>query len=162
MFKIKITVFADSHKDFHKLKNIVDDNLDSDLFVHLGDGQLELLDISQMYPDKEFVLVKGNSDFGTAKEERVITIGGYKAFCAHGHTLNVHSSLESLLDKAQFNNCKIALYGHTHIFKTEFVDGIYVMNPGSVSSPRGKNPPSYGIIEITEDDTIKMNIIEIK
>lgn len=158
---MKITVIADTHKDFHKLKGVVDANLDADLFIHLGDGQYELIDVANLYPNKKFVFVKGNADHGNIKEERVITVGGYKVFCAHGHTLDVQAGTEKLLDNAAYHECKIALFAHTHIYKTDFVDGIYVMNPGSVSEPRGKNPPTYGVIEIADDKTIKMNIVEL-
>lgn len=159
---MKLTVVSDTHKDFHGLKKIVEDNLDSDLFIHLGDGQHELLDMIQLFPDKDFYFVKGNSDFGHAKEERILTVGGYKAYLAHGHLLNVHGGLERLVDKAAFNHCSIALYGHTHLYRTECVNGIYIMNPGSPSSPRGKNPPTYGVIEISDDGRIAMNIVELK
>jgi len=161
---MKITVVADSHKDFHTLKAIAEANTDTDLFIHLGDGQYELIDIANLYPNMKFVFVKGNVDHGSIKEERVITVGGHKIFCAHGHTLDVHDGLDKLLDKAMFHECKIALYGHTHIYKTDFIGGIYVMNPGSVSEPRGKNPATYGVVETVDDDvnaTIKMSIVEI-
>ncbi|MCL2077140.1 MAG: YfcE family phosphodiesterase [Oscillospiraceae bacterium] len=159
---MKITVVGDSHKDFHGLKSIVEENLDADLFVHLGDGQYELIDVANLFPEKKFVFVKGNSDHGNIKEERVITAGGYKIFCAHGHTLDVHGGPDRILDMAIYHECKIALYAHTHLYKTDYISGVYVMNPGSISEPRGKNPPTYGIVEIADDKTIKMNIIEIQ
>lgn len=157
---MKITVVADTHKDYHKLKAVIDENLDSDLVIHLGDGQHELFDIAGLHSGMQFIFIKGNTDFSNIKEERIVTVGGYKIFCAHGHTLNVHDGLELLLDKAEFNGCKIALYAHTHVYRTELINGIYVMNPGSVSSPRGKNPPTYGVIDISEDGKIEMNIVQ--
>lgn len=42
----------------------------------------------------------------------------------------------------------VALYGHTHVSHTEYDDGLYLMNPGSVSASRnGGN--SFGIVDIT-------------
>jgi predicted phosphodiesterase len=41
-------------------------------------------------------------------------------------------------------------------------DGIYVMNPGSLESPRGKNPPTYGVIQLTDGNHIEMNIIAVE
>ncbi|MCL2637744.1 MAG: YfcE family phosphodiesterase [Oscillospiraceae bacterium] len=158
---MKITVVADSHKNFEVLKSVADANTDSDLFIHLGDGQYELIDVANLYPNMKFVFVKGNVDFGSIKEERVLNFEGHKIFCAHGHTLDVHDGVEALLDKAIYHECQIALYAHTHIFNTDYINGVYVMNPGSISEPRGKNPPTYGIIETAEDATIKMKIVEI-
>jgi len=158
---MKLIVAADSHKDFHRLKSAADANTDADLFIHLGDGQYELIDVANELPDMKFVFVKGESDHGNTKEERVITVGGLKIFCTHGHNLGVGDGLEQVLDKAMYHECKIALYAHTHIYKTDFINGVYVMNPGSVAEPRGKNPPTYGVIEIADDMTIKMNIVEM-
>ena len=158
---MKITVVADSHKEFHILKSVAGANTDADLFIHLGDGQYELIDVANLYPSMKFVFVKGNADHGNIKEERVITVGGLKIFCAHGHTLGVHDNLERLLDRAIYHECSIALYAHTHLFKTDFINGVYVMNPGSISEPRGKNPPTYGVIEVDENMTINMNIVEL-
>ncbi|MDR2532516.1 MAG: YfcE family phosphodiesterase [Oscillospiraceae bacterium] len=158
---MKITVVADSHKDFHILKSVAEANTDADLFIHLGDGQYELIDVANLYPNMKFVFVKGDADHGSIKEERVITVGGLKIICAHGHSLGVSDGLDQLLDRAIFHECQIALYAHTHIYKTDFINNVYVMNPGSLSEPRGKNPPTYGIIETAEDMTIKMKIVEI-
>ncbi|MCL2019278.1 MAG: YfcE family phosphodiesterase [Oscillospiraceae bacterium] len=160
---MKITVVADSHKEFHKLKKVADVNTDADLFVHLGDGQYELIDIANLYTSMKFVFVKGNTDHGGMKEERVLSMeNGLRIYCAHGHTLDVHNGTEKLLDNAIYHECKIALYGHTHLYKTELINGVYVMNPGSISEPRGKNPPTYGIIEIDEGLNVNMKIVEIE
>ena len=39
-------------------------------------------------------------------------------------------------------------------------NGIYIMNPGSASSPRDGKKPSYGIIDITKSG-ILMNIADV-
>ncbi|MFR3419646.1 MAG: metallophosphoesterase family protein [Eubacterium sp.] len=41
-------------------------------------------------------------------------------------------------------NADIVLFGHTHNQYTEYLDGLYIMNPGSV----GMNG-DYGVIDIT-------------
>ena len=38
---MKIVVVSDSHKEFHKLNSVVENNLDADAFIHLGDGEHE-------------------------------------------------------------------------------------------------------------------------
>ena len=83
-------------------------------------------------------------------------------FCCHGHTLDVHNGLDYLVATAKKNNCKIALYGHTHLYKTELIDGVFVMNPGSLDSPRNHNKPTFGIIDLSPDGKIKMNIIAME
>ena len=45
----------------------------------------------------------------------------------------------------------ILIQGHTHLLKAEETEGdcgrIRVLNPGSVSIPKGGNPHTYGILE---------------
>jgi putative phosphoesterase len=159
---MKIVVVADTHKDYHTLKKVVDANADADLFIHLGDGQHELVDMQNLYPEKQFIFVLGNSDFGTAKTDRIVSLGGHKIFCTHGHLYGVHFGVKKLVEKAKFNGCEIALHGHTHLFRMQQVEGVYVMNPGSLESPRGKNPPTYGIIVLSDENRIDMSIVAVE
>lgn len=159
---MKILVVADTHKNFEALDLCVKKNQDADIIIHLGDGEHEFADIRKMYPEKGMIYVAGNCDFGNHEQVHIAKVGGYKIFCCHGHTLNVHDGLEALVSAAKQNKCNIALYGHTHLYRTELIDGVYVMNPGSLDSPRGHNKPSFGIIELSEEGALKMNIIEME
>lgn len=159
---MKIIVVADTHKDYRKYKGIVEKNTDADLIIHLGDGEHEFNDVKAEFPQLNFTFVQGNCDFGNSKLLEVVEAGGYKILCVHGHEYNVQGGLDALVSEAKAHGCKIALYGHTHMYRTEYTDGIYVMNPGAVDSPRGKNKPSYGVINIVEGSKPTMNIIAIK
>ncbi|MCH5325086.1 MAG: YfcE family phosphodiesterase [Eubacterium sp.] len=159
---MKIVVFSDSHRDYHKLKYVVEHNLDADAFIHLGDGEHEFNDVRNLHPEKSFLFVKGNCDYADNKTIRIANANGIKILCVHGHEQDVHRGLETLLDVARQNGCQIALYGHTHLYRTENIGGIYVMNPGSIDSPRDKRPPSYGVITISDDKQITMNIVALE
>lgn len=156
---IKIVVVSDTHKEYKKYKEIVEANLDSDLFIHLGDGEHEFKDVAALYPEKRFIFVLGNNDYGKGSLTAIVDIGEIKIFCTHGHTLHVQQSLNELIEAAKDKECQIALYGHTHVYRTDMIDGVYVMNPGSVDAPRGKNKPSYGIIQIHPGAKIETSII---
>jgi putative phosphoesterase len=122
----------------------------------------EVYDIINKYPNMNFAFVRGNCDYGESPAERILEVpGGVKIFCTHGHLYSVNSGIEYLVEKAKSENCSVALYGHTHIFRTEILNGVYVMNPGSITSPRGKNPPTYGIINISFNMEISMSIVEL-
>ena len=155
---MKIIVVADTHKDFDRYNEVVT-RTSADLYIHLGDGVHEFADVAEQNPDKKFVFVKGDTDFCKASSYQVLKLGNFKIFCAHGHEQSVSTGLQTLIEQAKKNECNIALYAHTHLFKTDTIDGIYVMNPGSLSSPRGHNHPSYGVIEIGDDGTVKMDIV---
>lgn len=158
---MKILVVSDTHKNFQALKAVVDKNSDFDVLIHLGDGEQEFDDIQTLYPEKAMIYVAGNCDFGQHERVHVAKFGEVRIFCCHGHTLSVHDGLENLVATAKKNHCSIALYGHTHIPRTELIGGVMVMNPGSPTSPRGHNKPSFGVIEIKPTGEIGMDIIEL-
>lgn len=159
---MKIVVVADTHKNYKDYKAVIEKNDDADLYIHLGDGEHEFLDVAREFPDKKFIFVQGNCDFGTYKLMEIVEAGGYKLLCVHGHEYNVQGGLDALINEAKTRGCQVALYGHTHMYRTECIDGVYIMNPGAIDSPRGKNKPSYGIIHIDDSGKLKMNIVAIK
>ena len=46
---MKIVVVSDSHKEFHKLNSVVENNLDADAFIHLGDGEHEFSSRKELF-----------------------------------------------------------------------------------------------------------------
>jgi len=65
---------------------------------------------------------------------------GVRLFMSHGH----------LYDPYLFSHYKADAYfsGHTHIFTAEKnADGVYCLNPGSTSLPKGGNPPTVGLYD---------------
>ena len=48
--------------------------------------------------------------------------------------------------------CDIVCFGHTHVAYLDQVDGITLLNPGSLSHSRDGKPCSYAILDINEDD----------
>ena len=158
---MKIIVVSDTHRNFNALNSIVEENKDADMLIHLGDGESEFDDIQRLYPQFPMVYVGGNCDFEMHKHSHVVTAEcGLKIFCCHGHTYRVYDGVEYLVSAAYMNDCSIALYGQTHIPFAEQVGGIFVMNPGSPSFPRGGNKPTYGILEIVGSGEVKMNIVD--
>lgn len=147
---MRVIVVSDTHRDFRTLLRIVDKHRqEAALFLHLGDGEQEVEDVKNLYPDLPITSVRGNCDFSwDTPTTRVVTAGNVRIFMAHGHDLGVKSSTEMLVRLARENGCRIALYGHTHKGDTHYAEGIYVMNPGSPSMPRN-GYASYGVIDIT-------------
>ena len=155
---MKIIVIADTHRNFDKYNEVVENN-PADYYIHLGDGVNEFADVAKAHPNKAFVFVKGEDDFCTASSKQLLKLGKCRIFCAHGHEQNVTDGLDEIIAEAKAAECNILLYGHTHVYKTERIDGIYVMNPGSLGTPRGKNAPSYGVLELNEDGQVNMQIV---
>ena len=147
----RIVVISDTHKDFFTLRKIVERHRqDTDLFLHLGDVEEDVRKIQALYPSLSIRSVRGNCDFGSkSKPVDIVELGCVRILFYHGHTMFVSAGTEYLENAAREAGCNVALYGHTHVSYCRYKDGLYVMNPGSPSSPRdGK--ASYGIIDITE------------
>lgn len=148
---MRIVVISDSHKRSDIIEKILyEQQAATDVFF-LGDHANDIEDLQYIFSDKRFHIVSGNCDYFSAlPSSAVANVGGVKIFYTHGHTLSVKYGTERLKDTAKQNNCKIALYGHTHISKILYEDGIYIVNPGSCSCSRDFRE-SYAVIDIEKN-----------
>lgn len=148
---MRIVVISDSHGNTGVIDKILFAQPDAKYVFFLGDCVNDIEDFEFLYPDKKFFIVSGNCDyFSTRKCVDLETIDSVRILYTHGHTFGVKGGIGNLLKTARDNNCKIALYGHTHIANTVYEDGIYIVNPGSCSRSRGESYPSYAFIDITD------------
>ena len=141
---------SDSHGDYSQVLKIVKRNIGyCDMFIHLGDGERDIDKLRLVYPNEDIIHLRGNCDYGDeSPSASVITAGGIRIFCTHGHRYSVGAGLDILAANAEKNACRIALFGHTHVRTETALNGIFIMNPGSCSCPRDGKPPSFGVIEI--------------
>ena len=146
--RLRITVISDSHGQTRILRRILDDRSDSDHIFFLGDKVSDLDGIPAQYPRKTFYTVSGNCDyFSLQPSSDIARVADTPIFFTHGHTLGVKHGTENLIRTAKAANCKIALYGHTHIPQTVYEDGLYIVNPGSCAEPRSGGA-TYAVIDI--------------
>lgn len=146
---MRIVVFSDSHGSYTALRQVVLAQPGAEAFLHLGDGEREFDDLRFEFSEKMFRGVAGNCDWGsTAKYFDLVVLEGKRIYFTHGHAFGVKAGLGGLLHAAREVRAHVALYGHTHVPHTEYVDGLYVMNPGSIALPR-EGAPSCGVIDIT-------------
>jgi len=133
-----------------------------ELILFLGDCLEDFEDFTYIYPDKQFIPVLGNCDFNDrAPIVRVVEVDGIKIFMSHGHRYGVKLGHEKIIYEAEKHSANICLYGHSHMPHNVVVKGIHLMNPGSISEPRGVDYPSYGIIEIV-DGAVDLRIVEVR
>ena len=148
---MRIVVISDSHKNTRVIDKILDSQPDAKYVFFLGDNVSDIEDFDILYPDKTFFAVCGNCDyFSTAASVGVEIIAGVKILYTHGHNFGVKYGTERLIEAAKNSQCKIALYGHTHVSQILYEDGLYIVNPGSCSSPRDSSRPTYAVIDITD------------
>ena len=148
---MRAVVISDSHKRSDIIEKILYDQPNAQAVFFLGDCASDIEDLQYIFPDKKFYILSGNCDYFSAfPSTAVATVGGKKIFYTHGHTLSVKYGVERLIESAKQNGCEIALYGHTHISKILYENGVYVVNPGSCSCGRDFHE-SYAVIDIEKN-----------
>lgn len=154
---MRILVVSDTHRNKDILMQTVEKQPSAEMVLHLGDGADDVEYVRPLFTQKVFAGVKGNCDLlCSLPEQRVITVEGKRILMLHGHTKGVKFGLINIRLLAQQEKADILLFGHTHTPITDFYNGIFIMNPGSLGTGYY---PTYGIIDITPAG-IKTSIIQ--
>ena len=153
---MRILVVSDTHgkldrfmRVFEKLKK----ESPVDLIIHCGDYYEDAMSISRRCGIR-VAAVKGNCDgyFDDCSYCIVETEAGNFLVC-HGHMEGVSHDLQRLYYKVLESGCIGAFFGHTHRSAYVDIEGIYLMNPGSLTSPRDGSGGTFGLME-TGSDTV--------
>ena len=161
---MKYMIASDIHGSAYYCRKLLNAYKDS------GAGRLILLgdilyhgprnDLPKEYAPKEVISmlndlkdqiysVRGNCDtevdqmvlnFPILSDYALLAGDGLTIYATHGHIYN-----KDHLPPMQKGD--ILLHGHTHVLTAERSGDVTVLNPGSVSIPKGGNPPTYGILE---------------
>lgn len=141
----KIGVFSDTHGSIDHLEFFLDKLGCLDSIFHLGDYVRDAEPLSNRL-GTGYVAVRGNCDpWSDIPTERIIEWNGNRILLLHGHT---KSEKVSLYYSALAQNCNCILYGHTHFASIERYQDILIVNPGSLSLPRGGQKPSCAVLSI--------------
>jgi putative phosphoesterase len=153
---MKILIFSDSHGRGDKIIRAIRLHKDAQVVFFLGDGLSELEGIAASYTNIAFLAVRGNCDAYPlfrgvpAEKTATVTLFDKKIFYTHGDLYGVKSGIGNLLSYVRAAHADIALYGHTHTPDLNYIDGVYLFNPGAVGSYEG----SYGILTIDEKNVL--------
>lgn len=144
---MRLLVMSDTHGDAEVIKRVREANPQVDAIVHCGDSEL-----SYDHPYLDGVKkVRGNCDRDDRfPNEELFEVDGVKIFVAHGHLLNVKSTIMNLLYRTKEVDADVAFFGHSHVLGAELVDNILFVNPGSLLKPRAIAEKSYVIVEFTD------------
>jgi putative phosphoesterase len=144
-----ILVFSDSHGGGAQIKALLEKyDGTANAALHLGDHDRDLLQY-EGETGMPLLAVAGNCD-GTSFSpfERFLTFGAHKIFMTHGNMFQIILGFGRLLHRARERNADVCLFGHTHRAEVFTENGVFFMNPGSVTKPRGGKPPSYGLLTL--------------
>lgn len=157
---MKYLFVSDAHGDIEILKKIFSVyNKQVNKIFYNGDS--ELLASDALFTN--VLAVQGNMDFDQAFPiENVYQGTDITIFQTHGHLLSVNFTLNELINVGQKNNASVITFGHTHRLGVEKIGDIVLLNPGSISQPRGvyaKYGGTFAVLTV-EDKNYKIEYFD--
>ena len=144
---MEFIVLSDNHGQTRELKLILEKFPQASGFIHCGDNELSY---DHMKP---FHAVTGNNDyFFRYPESLVVDLEGTRIYVTHGHLLPYGDRVNALAKLAKEKNCTIACTGHTHVYMDKDVDGIKIINPGSLFYNRDGSKPCYAHVSVNDGE----------
>ena len=135
---IKLAVFSDTHgylKNLPAAKELLPDDLTA--VLHLGDFAADSIAIGQAFGVPIYA-VRGNCDeyydSSDSPEKRILIFEGARILMTHGNRYRGTYELGLAAEEA---HCGAVLFGHTHRQLMTCEGNVLVLNPGSLSFPRG-------------------------
>ena len=140
---MRIGVFSDSHGDISAARRFFDSLAPLDALFHLGDYAADGEKLSKLFSCPVYA-VRGNCDFRSDEpSERVVDLGGKRFLLLHGHQ---YYYAEAMLYRGEEVHADMVLYGHTHMPDLSADGPRLLLNPGSLSRPRGGSVESCALI----------------
>ena len=145
---MKYLIISDTHSSTYYLNKVLEKVGHIDGLFHMGDFD-GLQESIKETVDCDTYMVRGNNDFfSNLERELLVELGPYRIFMTHGHKYGVNYGLDRIVRVGQEMAANIVMFGHTHRPLITEQDGIYIINPGSISQPRQDGHiPTYIIME---------------
>ena len=159
---MKILIISDTHGLLWYLDEVLKKVGLIDMLIHCGDIQKDEDPIKEAVNCPVY-MVAGNNDFGSLLEKELfLNIVNYHIMVTHGHRYSVGYGLDMLAASAKSKGADIVMFGHTHVPLIKKVDGITLINPGSITIPRQSGRrPSYAFMEIDREGEAHFTIAEL-
>ena len=156
---MKILIVSDTHGRHSAFDKALKEAGKIYALVHLGDTEGGEDYIEAVCGCPAYVLAGNNDFFSDNLREMEVVFGTKKAFMTHGHYYYVSLGPDRIIEEGKMRNADIVMFGHTHKPFLEMIDGMIVLNPGSLSYPRQEGRKgSYIMMEIEPDCDVKCEI----
>ena len=156
---MKILIVSDTHGRHSAFDKALKEAGKIDALVHLGDTEGGEDYIEAVCGCPAYVLAGNNDFFSDNLREMEVVFGSKEAFMTHGQYYYVSLGPERIIEEGKMRNAAIVMFGHTHKPFLEMIDGMIVLNPGSLSYPRQEGRKgSYIMMEIEPDCDVKCEI----
>lgn len=149
---MKILVVSDTHRHMENLIDVIEKEKPIDMLIHCGDMETPD-DYLRSLVRCPVAVVAGNNDFFyDYAKELIVPVGPFKGLVTHGHHYYISMGVEMLAGEARAKGAEFAFFGHTHRPYYNKVNGVQLLNPGSISYPRQEGrKPSYAILTVEGD-----------
>ncbi len=128
--------------------------------IHCGDCYEDAAELRRAYPNLTVYAVLGNNDWADAPREATIRCAGVPIYWTHGHREWVSARSPGQVPvRAESAGCRLAFFGHTHRVFYQYVGGVLVINPGSISLPRGGSA-TYCRLELEDGAIVSAEIVD--
>lgn len=159
---MRILIVSDTHGNIQPLKEVLDVEKNIDMFIHCGDVGVEAREITDLITCPYHIVAGNNDFFSYWPRQDVFTMKGKTVLLTHGHMHSVYLSYDRLYYMAVENGINIVMFGHTHAPHIECANGVWLINPGSISQPRTTDRKhTYIIMEINESEEVKFTLKNI-
>lgn len=157
-----ILVISDSHGQYFYLEQLHQRIQKLDYIIHLGDVARDQDYIAALF-GCTVDMVAGNNDFFTnLPGEFTIREGKHVIWLTHGHGYGVYHGTDRLVKRAKALGADTVMFGHTHCPCVDWRDGVWLVNPGSISLPRQESrKPTYILMQVGEDGEIDYRVFEM-
>lgn len=149
---MRVALIADTHGYYDWVIEYFNGQAAPDLLIHLGDHSDDGTLIAEALKCP-YQTVYGNNDDNSifhSEYEKILSIGTHRLYLLHGHQFAAYQRREKIVKRCQKENCDIAVFGHSHEYMDQTIDGIRVINPGSPSLPRGDRQRSFVLLDLSE------------
>ena len=154
---MKLLVLSDSHGNVYNLRTVLLKHPEADKIVFLGDGENDFNDLSSEINGRSVTMVCGNCDFGSLlNTAELLKIKDKTVYITHGHRQHVKYGIDTLIEEGKYCGASLILFGHTHEQYSDFIDGMYILNPGSI------NNYQYALVDIENNGILisKMDMLK--
>ncbi len=155
---MKIMIVSDTHgrqERYRRALTLEEKAGIPDKIIHCGDVEGDEEWIRRSTQCMSVPMVRGNCDFfSKLPSELELDIAGLKVLVAHGHQYGVSMGTERIEEEARDRGCQIVMFGHTHRPVIQENDGLWIINPGSLSYPR-QDGHKYTYIIMTVDEGVE-------
>ena len=133
----KILICSDIHGALENFQAAFEAEAPLDLVLIAGDLGLERWKIDQVTGVTACAIVQGNNDrlrHPDLPEKREFPYDGTRFYVTHGHTMGVrHGVPRKFMALTRNLGADIVVFGHSHSYFEETVDGVMYLNPGAMA-----------------------------